>query len=285
MEASLNSVRNFGASNRGLIVNTVYIVAVLVILYFLVQFYLSGSSLDKMLLENKLSAQPSSANDPNYILKLADKSTSADVRIKNGGEYTLSFWMYIQNWTATGNKNIPVLAVADSQLTSDSTGGQYVLTCALYANEPKMQIRAGGVGDVEGVYFKGTKAFPGTSSAPTTNMPMCDVMDIDLQRWINVAISVNGRIMDVYLDGKLSRSCILPSEQKGLSTDGTQTVYIPGGFKGFFSGVQFSAYAVTPDQIYARYLAGPYSSRSFLDFIKEKIGIQIEYNFAGKSSE
>jgi hypothetical protein len=202
--------------------------------------------------------------------------------------------MYIQNWSAQGNKNIPVLAVADNDLTyTKSSNAEYVLTCALYANEPKMQIRAGGVttgGVMAGasVATTGSSAFPGTSSTPTVNMPMCDVMDIDLQRWIHVTISVNGRIMDVYLDGKLSRSCILPSEQKGISSDGLQAVLLSpgdgGGFKGYFSGVQFSGYAVTPDQIYARYLAGPYAARSFLDFIKEKIGIQIKYTYAGTST-
>jgi hypothetical protein len=275
---ALNSVRNFGASNRGMIVNVVYIVAILVILYFLVQFYLAGSSQDKMLLDNKLSATLPSEMAADYVLTIADSETSSDVRIKNGGEYTLSYWMYIQNWQAKGtNGNIDVLAVTDSGLTD-----QYVLACSLYANEPKMMIRAGGVGDTSAL----KASYPGTSSTPGTNMPMCDVMDIDLQRWIHVTISMNGRIMDVYLDGKLARSCILPSEQKNISSKGTQTVLLApkGGFKGYFSGVQFSAYAVTPDQIYARYLAGPYSSRGFMDFIKEKIGISITYKYAGQST-
>ena len=40
---------------------------------------------------------------------------------------------------------------------------------------------------------------------------MCDLTDIDLQRWINITVSVNGRIVDVYYDGKLARSCVLPT--------------------------------------------------------------------------
>jgi hypothetical protein len=275
---AVNSIRNFGANNRGLVVNTVYIVAVLVILYFLVQFYLSGVSLDKTLLANKIVAKPATTDDKSHVFTIS--SEASDVRIKDGGEYTLSFWMYIQNWSSIGG-NIPVMYVHDESLTSkDSKNPEYVLACALYANEPKMMVRVGGVGDASA----STTSFPGTPSTTSTNMPQCDVMDIDLQRWINITISVNGRIVDVYLDGKLSRSCILPTTPSGISAKGVQSVVLNGGFTGYFSGVQFSAYAVTPDQIYARYMAGPYSSKSFLDFITEKIGISLTYKYEASSS-
>jgi len=118
------------------------------------------------------------------------------------------------------------------------------------------------------------------SNSNPIELPSCDVMEIDLQRWINVTISVNGRIVDVYMDGKLIRSCVL-SDLPLASQDKPQTLNLggPQGFSGYFGKVQFNGSALSPDKIYSLYQAGPYSGidTGFLGFLASKIGINLQY--------
>jgi hypothetical protein len=105
-------------------------------------------------------------------------------------------------------------------------------------------------------------------------------MEVDLQRWLNLTISVNGRIVDVYMDGKLTRSCVL-SDLPLASQDAAQAIMLGGplGFNGYFGNVQFSGTALSPDRIYSLYQAGPYSGTDsgFLGFLGTKLGLTLQY--------
>ena len=41
-----------------------------------------------------------------------------------------------------------------------------------------------------------------------------EIVNVPIQRWVNIFISVFGRTLDVYLDGKLVKTGILPSIAK-----------------------------------------------------------------------
>lgn len=47
--------------------------------------------------------------------------------------------------------------------------------------------------------------------APPHGTHMCMINNFPLQRWVNLIVSLNNRTMDVYLNGKLVRTCILPA--------------------------------------------------------------------------
>jgi hypothetical protein len=144
-------------------------------------------------------------------------------------------------------------------------------------------VRAGCIGAITYsnadalVKFTGGNPPTSTASLPEDgSLKQCDVMDIDLQRWMNVTVSVNGRIMDVYLDGKLARSCILSNVQR-LSEKDLQYLVLCPTFSGYVSGIRWSNYAVAPDVIYGRYQSGPYISTGFVDYLVDKLGIRIQY--------
>ena len=283
----MDAIRSFASGNRSTIVNVIYIIAFLTVLYYLYKFWVEGNSLDLDLLNVKTSAKTPmplliTRRDPSGRL------INPDLRVKTGGEYTLCMWLYINDWSHKSGLPKGVFQIVDRSVNSN-----YLMAGILYPNEPKMMIRTYTGKNAAGVTDFTTKTdfeqlVTGKSNAaanmfsPSVDMPMCDVQDIDLQRWIHVAISVNGRIMDVYMDGKLARSCILPDVPQA-SEDGEQLVVMSptGGFGGFISGVQFYGYAVTPDRIYSTYQAGPYSSANFLTYIGEKLGIKMTYSGAG----
>jgi hypothetical protein len=267
----MDAVRNFGAQNRSSIVNVIYIVAVLVILYYLVMFYTASSSLEKDLLTTKI--RPVAAN----AITILDGSTSyKDRRIKAGGEFTLTSWFYLPGWPTSNTDFINI----GEKLSSSGSVNNYILNIGFYANEPKLYVRANindtSITDVVSLRPDGSSSI---------SMPMCDVIDIDLQRWMCLTVSVNGRIMDVYLDGKLARSCILDKTVRASSTSQQILGYNVLPSDGWISGIHFSAYAETPDQIYARYQSGPYSSMGFGDYLLDKLGLQITYAGSGGTTQ
>lgn len=269
----MEAARSFAANNRGTIMNSVYIVAALLVVYYLYKFLLEENPAEFI-----CQSGPTDANRP-----AAAVITKKNVRATTGGEYTLSFWMYISNWDYRSGQAKSVI-----QLVDKNTPKYSLLTTILYPNEPKMMVRV----HTEGTVQSGTDYTMTNNSAqllsgaggaamfsPTATMPMCDVQDIDLQRWINVTISVNGRIVDVYYDGKLNRSCVLP-DVPYVPENSVQAVVWggSGGFGGQVSGVTFYGYALTPDKIYSIYQAGPGSAGGLMGYLGSMLGIKLGYS-------
>lgn len=90
-----------------------------------------------------------------------------------------------------------------------------------------------------------------------TTPPVCDLPEIDLQRWTMVTVVLSGRTIDVYMDGKLSRSCMTPSYYKVDPTGVKALMTERGGFDGYTSNTSVANYAMNPDEIYRAYLHGP----------------------------
>jgi hypothetical protein len=276
MDSVIAPVRNFAGANRPMIINVVYVVAFLVALYYLYKFLIEGSDLEVTLLNYETDGN--AAN----VFKLPGK----DVRVKQGGEYTISFWMYITSWEYRSGLAKSVLQILDANMPN-----KILLNTVLYPNEAKMMVRVNTIGGAqEGIDYTRLDNYEKLMSgnggmemaAPSGVMPKCDIQDIDLQRWINVTISVNGRIVDIYYDGKLARSCVLPDLPQA-SDSGAQLVQIgnKGGFGGKISGIQFFAYPLTPDRIYSIYQAGPMGQRGFVGYLLEKLGINLTYQGMG----
>jgi hypothetical protein len=85
----------------------------------------------------------------------------------------------------------------------------------------------------------------------------CDLPEIELQRWVNISIAVNGKTVDVYIDGKLTRSCILPNFFKVDGSGYSANLLMHGGFGGQISTTMMYDSALHPEAIYKNYIAGP----------------------------
>jgi hypothetical protein len=273
----MEAVRNFANNNRGGIINAVYIVAFLVVLYFLYKFLIAGSDSEIVLLNTEVPANETMT----YPLSVKNP----DVRVKPGGEYTISFWMYITSWDYRAGLAKSVLQIVDTKAPNYS-----LLTTILYPNENRLMVRVHTESASTGIDYTLNNNYDNLMSGKqglaneVIESPMCDIQDIDLQRWINITISVNGRIVDVYYDGKLNRSCVLPDIPMAPES-GVQVVMTgkKGGFGGKISGIQFFGAPLTPDRIYAIYQAGPKGPSGFIGFLAEKLGIKLTYS--GKAGE
>jgi len=257
-----------------------YIVVALVVAYLVSRLVFQGGSQDIAVTgTTQTGAPPEGAK----TFKITDDGR---LRIKSGGEYTFSFWVYINSWGdgSLGGKPKNVLTITDAAMPDNA-----LLAVMLYPAEPMMAIRLyTGSGDNYTNHASRKTLLTGGGGSLAGGMggkPQCDLQDIDLQRWINVTVTTNGRVVDVYYDGKLARSCILPSILLA-GTKGQQSVVIgeAGGFQGSFGVMNYYAYSLTPDRIYSIYLAGPGGPPTFISYLESKLGINIVYSGATAST-
>ena len=75
----------------------------------------------------------------------------------------------------------------------------------------------------------------------------CVVKNFPLQKWVNLIVSVYGRTLDIYIDGKLVRTCILPGVAK-VNAKANIVVTPNGGFNGWTSNFKYWAHASNPQE-------------------------------------
>lgn len=101
--------------------------------------------------------------------------------------------------------------------------------------------------------------FPGLDEVPEDGenfiVHNCPVANVPIQRWCNIFVSAYGRTLDLYLDGKLVRTCVLPGVAK---IDANAPVYVTpmGGFSGWTSRFQYWPESSDPQKAWNVYKAG-----------------------------
>ena len=88
-----------------------------------------------------------------------------------------------------------------------------------------------------------------SETMPTT------IKNFPLQKWVNLIISVYGRTLDIYIDGKLLKTTVLPAPAVEGSGSGIQLTP-NGGFDGFTANLRYWADASNPQQAYNIYKSG-----------------------------
>jgi hypothetical protein len=254
MEASNSS------SPLGKLIPVLLVFAGLVGLYYLYQYLFGPQASNSVtLLTGTLKANI----DPVKPITITEDKLP---RIYEGGEFTVSTWVYINNWSYRAGFNKSILSI----------GGPNFDTIRVYlgGNKPSLHVRVhtrekGGVlstvpsdaqvpsESLDKATQNATFNILQTNSGLLDSSPLCDLPDIDLQRWVNITVSVGGKTVDVYLDGKLARSCVLPSFYKVDAGGYSANLLAYGGFGGEIATTTLSDSALNPEVIYRNYMAGP----------------------------
>ena len=100
--------------------------------------------------------------------------------------------------------------------------------------------------------------------------PTCSINNFPLQRWVNLIVSLNNRTLDLYLNGKLVRTCILPAPAT-IEPDAPVILTPGGGFKGWTSNMQYFTKALNPQEAYNIYSNGPNCGSGLFDKYKLKV--------------
>ena len=189
-----------------------------------------------------------------------------------GGEFSISAWVYIQDWKYRQGYNKHILSI----------GGNTFDTIRMYlgGNKPQLRIRLHTSMDSTPAPTSSAGGPQNTGLIPSDRLDkdsrdalfgnidtgsglldsanqLCDLPELDMQRWVQVTVAVNGKTCDVYLDGKLARSCVLPTHFKVDAGGYNATLLGFGGFGGYIAATTMYNYAVSPDHVYRSYMAGP----------------------------
>jgi hypothetical protein len=103
--------------------------------------------------------------------------------------------------------------------------------------------------------------YPNSGEVTTAQIHNCTVKNIPLQKWTHLLVSTAGRSLDVYIDGKLVKTCLLPGVAKMDPTAPLQ-LCADGGFSGFTSRLRYYSRSLNPREVYEIYKEG-YSSSWF----------------------
>ncbi|ANS04215.1 hypothetical protein [uncultured Mediterranean phage] len=114
---------------------------------------------------------------------------------------------------------------------------------------------------------------------------VCIVEDIPIQKWFNIIISYNNRALDVYMDGKLIKTCLIEGDIEDYQ--GQNIILTPdagtesGSFDGFLAKFKKFEKAVTPREAWSVYKEG-YTKGGFLGILNT-FGLKMEVTKAGKT--
>jgi hypothetical protein len=281
MESVNNAVNNLrnAVPASGTIVQAITSIATLVIgavlLYYVYRYFFESQGLDsKTIVTTAIPANPATSPKAYEI-----------PAVYEGGEYSITFWTYITAYKDQVGKAKHILELAPNS-TSGSPLSTLVVGLGPYNNKLMVRVNTNATGaerltqaNVRGI-FEPTQVPSGQLLNDT--MPVCDLPEVELQRWVCFGVVLNGRTVDVYMDGKLARSCVLPSfytvDANGVSLKLLQY----GGFDGFLSNVSVHSAALNPDQMYRIYMNGPadVAAAGFFGWLRSLFDIKGEVTYA-----
>ena len=178
----------------------------------------------------------------------------------NPANFSISMWFYITSWTCTATPS-PSSTVDTSKRLFSIMGSSSddIFSVKLGACQNDLMVRISCV-----------------NSPTTSQMSTCKVSNVPLQRWVCLIVSVYGKTLDIYLDGKLVRTCVLPNTSDALTSHSDLTnIVIGGGFDGFITSIKYKAAPVNPQEAWNIYTDG--YGGSMLQDILNKYKIKLSF--------
>jgi len=216
----------------------ILIIVILVLIYIVIQYFLSTTSTLTSGIMPGTTQQQISAN------KLTSNSSRT-----NASNFTYSIWFYIDDWNYRYNER-KVLFGRMGGPTSSTTSGS---VSDVGGVDPCPLVSFGAIENNLNIAL--TCAAENAKTTSNTTVHTCTVNNVPIQTWTNLLMSVYGRTMDIYLDGKLVNTCLLPGIAM-INTDADVYVTPNGGFSGWTGKLQYFPNATNPQTAWDIYKEG-----------------------------
>jgi hypothetical protein len=266
--------RNYESSNNslgfGLVVILFVVLSMLAIYYLYRYLYTSANTSATVLIGSEQAAISPPSTPPKGPLP------------SEGGDFSVNTWVYINSYNKNRNTRKHIFEIQGqyfSTLLIALGSFKNTLTVRTQTNDVLQGVANGARGGSRNT----DSSTPESTSTPNTETvgsllkedvkklfaplamdddllttPLtCDIQQIDLQRWTMITVVLSGRTIDVYMDGKLTRSCISSSYYKVDPTGAAFNITDRGGFDGYIGNTSVGAYSMSPDEIYRMYMSGP----------------------------
>jgi hypothetical protein len=200
-------------------------------------------------------------SDPYTLQNLQNGKTASTVQASslatNGSSvpssnFAYSIWFYVNDW----NYRYGESKVIFGRMGAMSGSGKGSVK-GLSGLDPCPAVVLGAV---ENNISISLGCYPGADQEPTTPggntvVHTCSVANVPIQKWVNLVLSVYGRSMDVYIDGKLVRTCLLPGV---ASVNNNAKIFVTplGGFEGWTSKLQYYPNSLNPQEVWNIYTRG-----------------------------
>lgn len=148
---------------------------------------------------------------------------SGDAPSTGGSDYGFQYWMFLSDWNYRFGSDKDVLKrVAPNNAN--------VVNPRIY------------LGSVDNTLNVDVSLFPagnttGTSADATGEVQTCSVENVPLQSWFSVSVTVFQRNLDIYINGRLVKSCVLNGVPKPAVGD--IILNDNGGFSGSLCNVNY----------------------------------------------
>tara|TARA_Y100000389_G_C17450600_1_gene514504 strand:- start:887 stop:1645 length:759 start_codon:yes stop_codon:yes gene_type:complete len=195
-----------------------------------------------------------------------DMTTCSGKLSTSGSEHAYSFWFFVNQWETGSQKK--------HMFTRTHNSNKIVVE--LDSNHPDMTIR---------IVDNNNNVVVGSSrSSGTSNDGIFSLKNVRIQGWNHITICVWDRLLEVYMNGKLARTFLLPvnllsNENNGILIGGTST---QPTFSGFMARFVYFPRVLSPREIYNIYLKGPSKTK----YLSSEPGTQLgtEIVFGGNNS-
>jgi hypothetical protein len=175
-------------------------------------------------------------------------ASSAPLSNQTQGSYSMQWWMFVNDWNYGYGKEKPVLQRSDPTNTAIMNPA-----VSLHPTDNTLKITVSVFPDGESSSKIAPAPATGSSSS-TDDVYTCEVTNIPLQAWFSVSISVFGRNLDVYIDGKLVKSCFLSGVPKPATGDISITP--DGGYSGYMCNLHTYPRMLNPSDATTFFSAG-----------------------------
>ena len=171
--------------------------------------------------------------------------TNLDNSNPNSSNFTYSIWFYIDDWSYKYGKSKVIFGRMRQEMEANVNKNQPCPSVSLGETQNNMDVSLTVYPTYDNVSNHLEKSIVNTFSIP----------NISIQKWVNLLVSVYGRTMDIYIDGKLVRTCVLDGVAK---IDTTSPIYITpyGGFSGWTSKFQYWSNETDPQKAWDIYKQG-----------------------------
>ena len=172
--------------------------------------------------------------------------------------YTYCAWVYVNDWNYKYGQKKRILTRLSSN-PSDTSG--------LVGYNPDIYMS-----ELQNDLIIAIQCYDPETSGTIDHQ--CMIENINLQKWVCVIIVLNTRSLDIYINGKLAKTCVLPGVP--IVNNSSDLYITPGdnispdavcgtppsdtnlcGFGGFLGNIKFYPSAKNPQQVWDIYRKGP----------------------------
>ena len=240
-------------------------------------------------------------HDPNTLQNLQDGKTLSTIKAADlatndsevaSSNFAYSVWFYVNDWNYRYGEPKVIFGRMGSPSVSGGGGGQ---------GGGKGDQSGGGsipgvsgldpcpavvLGAIENSIMIALGCYPGIDDEPDvpggkTIIHKSSISNIPIQRWVNLVISVYGRTMDIYIDGKLVKTNLLPGVAS-VNNNADIIVTPKGGFDGWTSKLEYYPNSLNPQEAWNIYIKG--YGGSFLSNLLGSYSVEISVQENGTTT-